>query len=132
MKTGALNECIDAHDDNANGYVVEYHNKVYGEEALSRQWASCGMQGVYKPFRADIAKAMTLTDWDIVNCHPSLLMQMCALHDIKCVLLTDYMSNRDEWTFLVVSRVNKALALAHAKTPPSADGKRTPPSRIGK
>ena len=34
--TGALNKCIDAYDDNADGYVVEYHQKVYGEEALAR------------------------------------------------------------------------------------------------
>ena len=83
--TGVLNKCIDAYDDIADGYIMEYHQKVYGEEALARQWASCGMQHLYRAFRAVVAKTMSFTDWDIVNCHSSLLMQMCPLHNIKCL-----------------------------------------------
>ena len=66
--SGALNKCIDNYDDSAGGYLVEYHQKVYGADAYARQWASCGMQRLYGPFRGILAKAMELTDWDMVNC----------------------------------------------------------------
>ncbi len=55
--TAAIQRCIDAYDDVEEGYVVEYHRKVIGGSAAGRQFALCGMQSLYKPFRAAIARA---------------------------------------------------------------------------
>ena len=91
--SGALQKCIDRYDDFAGGYVVEYHQKVYGADAYARQWTSCGMQRLYTPFRGILAKAMELTDWDIVNFHPALLVQLCGQYSVSFPLPIDYVAN---------------------------------------
>ena len=35
--SGALNKCIDNYDDSAGGYIVEFHQKLYGADAYARQ-----------------------------------------------------------------------------------------------
>ncbi len=93
----AIQQCIDAYDDVDEGYVVEYHRKVFGGNAAVRQFASCGMQCVYKPFRAAIARASQLTDWDIRSCRPTLLLQLCEHLDVPCKMLKKYLDNRNSW-----------------------------------
>ena len=93
----AIQRCIDAYDDEEEGYVVEYHRKVFGGSPAGRQFASCGMQSLYKPFRAAIARASQLTDWDIKNCHPTLLLQLCEHLGVPCNMLKKYVSDRDSW-----------------------------------
>ena len=56
--------------------VVEYHCKVFGGNPAGRHFASCGIQSLYKSFRAAVSGASQLTDWDIRNCHPTLLLQL--------------------------------------------------------
>ena len=36
-----------------------------------------------------------LKDLDIVNCHPTLLYQLCKKNNIECEYLNQYISNRD-------------------------------------
>lgn len=107
----AIDRCLENYSDADGGYLVEYHQKIYGRP-IGRYWASCGMQRLYAPFRAVIARAMGLTDWDMVNCHPHLLLQLCDKHDLECDLLRDYVSNRDKWLSLVMAetKVDRAKA----------------------
>jgi len=72
------------------------------------------MQRLYRSFRGTLAKTMELTDWDMVNCHPALLVQLCGQYSVSCPLLTDYITRRDSWISLVISTVNKSLAKASA------------------
>ena len=37
------------------------------------------------------------TDIDIDNCHPTILYQICKKHDIPCILLEKYVTNRTEY-----------------------------------
>jgi len=130
--SGALNKCNDNYDDSAGGYIVGYHQKMYGADAYARQWASCGMQRLYAPFRGILAKDMELTDWNIVNSHPVLLAQLCGQYSLSCSLLTDYVPNRGSCLSLVINTVNKALAKALASTEEPAGKKKAPSALIGR
>ena len=126
---GALERCIEAYDDSAGGYVVEYHKKIYGGEAIGRQWASCGMQRLYAPFRGAMAKHMRLRDWDMVNAHPTFLVQICGRLGISCKLLADYVENRGTWLSLVITTVNTAATCHEAN---DEDSKAAAPNPIGR
>ena len=54
----SIQQCIDAYDNAEDGNVVEYHLKVFGGIPAGRMFASCGMQSLYKPFRAAIARTL--------------------------------------------------------------------------
>ena len=114
------------------GHLVEYHQKVYGADAIARQFASCGMQRLYAPFRGILAKAMELTDWDIVKCHPALLVQLCGQYSVSCPFLTDYVTRRDSWISLVINTVNKSLAKASSSAEEPADKEKAPLAPIGR
>ncbi len=53
---------INAYGDVEEGYIVEYHRKVFGGNAAGHQIASCGMQSMKTPFLAAIARSLQLTD----------------------------------------------------------------------
>jgi len=105
----SIQRCIDAYDNAEGGYVVEYHRKVFDGIPAGRQFASCGMQSVYKPIRAAIARTLQLTDWDIRNCHPTLLLQLCEHLGVPCKRLKTYVDNRDEWWKIVKDIVNEGV-----------------------
>ena len=89
----AQKKCIHRYDD--FGDVVDYHQKVYGADVYARQWTSCGMQRMHASSRAIIAKGMGLTDWYMVNCHPTLfVVQLCERYSVSCSLLTDCIIDR--------------------------------------
>lgn len=56
----------------------------------------CGnsVQGLSKPIRGLLMKHTT--DIDMKNAHPVILKYVCKKHNIRCPMLTDYVSNRDE------------------------------------
>ncbi len=124
--SAAIQRCIDAYDDVEEGYIVEYHRKVFGGNAAGRQFASCGMQSLYKPFRAAIARASQLTDWDIKNCHPTLLLQLCERLGVPCKLLKKYVAERDSWWKIVIDIVNEGL-----EQPASSSGSKSKKKKEG-
>ena len=80
------------------GYAtVNYHyakknlgkGRVFAEGGIS-------LQSFKKSIRHAIAKE-NYNDIDMVNAHPTLLMQYCKKNEITCEKLTDYVKNRDEW-----------------------------------
>jgi hypothetical protein len=107
--TAAIQRCIDAYDDVKEGYVVEYHRKVFGRNVAGRQFASCGMQSLYKPFRAVIASASQLNGWDIKNCHPTLILQLCEYLGVPCNMLKKYVADRALWWKIVTDIVNTGI-----------------------
>jgi hypothetical protein len=86
------------------------------------------MKRVYAPLRGVLAKALDLTDWDIVNSHPALLVQLCWQYSLSYLLLTDYVTRRDSWISLVINTVNKFLAKASASAEEPASKKKAPPA----
>ena len=67
------------------------------------------MQSLYKPVRAVIARASQLTDWDIRNCHPTLLLQLCEHLGVPCKMLEKYVADRDSWWKIVIEIVNEGV-----------------------
>ena len=55
---------------------------------------SASLQNLPREFRGAIGG--NYHDIDMVNCHPSLLLQYCKKNDIKCNNLEHYVNNRDE------------------------------------
>jgi hypothetical protein len=55
---------------------------------------SASLQNLPREFRGAIGG--NYHDIDMVNCHPSLLLQYCKKNDIKCDNLEHYVNNRDE------------------------------------
>lgn len=53
-----------------------------------------GIQSLPTVFRGLIAKNMT--DCDMVNAHPSIILNLCRKHSITCLYLDDYCKNRKE------------------------------------
>lgn len=108
-----INRCIESYSATDEGYIVDYRQKSYGmPDPAGRLWASCGMQAMCKSFRGVIAALMELTDWDMINCHPDLLSQLCKRHNIPCPLLTDYVLHRNKWLNLVKKAANVDRAKA--------------------
>lgn len=55
---------------------------------------SNGVQGLQKKWRGALCKHMT--DIDLVNCHPNILLYVCKQHDIACPMLEKYVDSRDD------------------------------------
>ena len=82
-----------------NGYVsVTYNrnsNNPYGRSNPDRAL------GLY-PIRRQIRHTLSsneMTDLDIKNCHPVMLLQICNIEGIECPQLSDYVSNRQSYFY---------------------------------
>jgi len=51
-----------------------------------------GVQALPTKFRGLLCKNMT--DVDVVNCHPTIILNICKKHNINCLYLEDYCKNR--------------------------------------
>lgn len=86
---------------------VKYYKK--DEFGLLRDYGD-GIQSLPTTFRGLICKGMT--DVDMVNCHPIILLNLCEKHDIPCPYLKYYCENRaeclDKYTTktLIISSMN--------------------------
>ena len=70
---------------------VKYYKK--DEFGLLRDYGD-GIQSLPTKYRGLICKSMT--DVDMVNCHPILLFNLCEKHNIPCPYLKYYCENRSE------------------------------------
>ena len=87
------------------------------------------MQPLYKPFRAAIARTLQLTDWDIRNCHPTLLLQLCEHLDVPCKMLKKYVADRDSWWKVVTDFVDEGVELLASSFRSKSKKKEEPQSR---
>lgn len=81
--------------ENGNQRIVTYTHsnpqgkgRVYADGALS-------LQGFSKGIRKHLAGNL-YHDIDIVNCHPTILLHICTLHQWPVPLLTQYVTRREE------------------------------------
>lgn len=65
---------------------------------------SASLQNLPKEFRGAIGT--NYHDIDMVNCHPTLLLQYCRKNDIKCDNLEYYVNNRDEVINKIMNEYN--------------------------
>jgi hypothetical protein len=70
----------------------------YSDDTVSsfggRLYSSGGIQGLPKKIRGFLMKHTT--DVDMKNAHPVILKYLCKQHNLRCPMLTEYVSNRDE------------------------------------
>jgi len=78
------------------GGVLEVKYKQSKNE-IGRYYAFKGrsLQGMPREIRHTVARDFYV-DIDIVNCHPTLLLQYCKKNDIPCIALEDYVLHRDD------------------------------------
>lgn len=78
------------------GGVLEVKYKQSKNE-VGRHYAFKGrsLQGMPREIRHTVARDY-YHDIDIINCHPTLLLQYCKKNSIQCRALEDYVMNRDE------------------------------------
>ncbi len=66
-----------------------------------------GLQTLCREFRQTLCKR-DYYDIDIVNCHPTLLLQYCEKNNIECTQLKNYVNNRDELIKQLCNKFNKS------------------------
>jgi hypothetical protein len=71
--------------------------KGFGSRAIGRYVAKneSGLQSLPKNIRAALCKNY-YWDFDIVNCHPTFLFQLCKQWGFECQYLQDYVEHRDQ------------------------------------
>lgn len=56
---------------------------------------SLGLFAMRRKVRHTLAKRVGLSDWDIINAHPDVLLQICKSNGLECDKLDEYVRNRD-------------------------------------
>lgn len=87
-----------------NGIKVSYAQNTYNGVAYGRLYPNIKVAGI-RPMTAQgqwrhirtVLFADTETDIDIVNCHPTLLQELCRAHGVKSTLLDSYVRDRDQF-----------------------------------
>jgi hypothetical protein len=70
---------------------VAYKKSHHDKHRILRDYGN-GIQSMPSVFRGLLCKNMT--DVDMVNAHPSILLNLCKRHNISCHYLNDYCQNR--------------------------------------
>ena len=61
---------------------------------FGRMFCSAGLQNVWRAFRGALCKGL-MTDIDMKNCHPVILLWLCETHKIACSKLREYVTARE-------------------------------------
>lgn len=77
---------------------VTYTSNLLANRMFSRNGTF--LQGMSAVANHTISSGI-LQDWDMVNCHPTLLLQYCQHNKIKCDLLKEYVTDRDKFSLEV-------------------------------
>jgi hypothetical protein len=72
-----------------------------------------GIQSLPSRFRGILCKGMT--DIDCVNCFPSILLNICRLHDITCPYLEKYVNERDELIKNGITSKDQVICMLNSK-----------------
>ena len=75
-----------------NDYRLEVPYKIAGGRIVAE---GCALQRINKLVRGALCHGRYI-DYDMVNCHPVLLVHICKTRNIPCRHLERYMSNREE------------------------------------
>ena len=75
-----------------NDYRLEVPYKIAGGRIVAE---GCSLQRINKLVRGALCHGRYI-DYDMVNCHPVLLVHICKSRNIPCRQLERYMSNREE------------------------------------
>jgi P4 family phage/plasmid primase-like protien len=84
---------IKALDKSSNELKIKYSQLGGQGRMISR--GVRGLQGMKRILRGTVSH-MYYDDLDIVNCHPTILLQYCKLNNISSPTLEQYVENRDE------------------------------------
>ena len=72
------------------------------KEYEGRHFSKNSLQGICKTIRHTVAQGMR--DIDIKNAHPTILQHYCIQKNIDCVVLTNYITNRDKIVYDLLQR----------------------------
>ena len=61
---------------------------------FGRMFCSEGLQNVWRAFRGALCKGL-MTDIDMKNCHPVILLWLCETYEIDCPKLREYVKDRE-------------------------------------
>ena len=75
-----------------NDYRLEVPYKIAGGRIVAE---GCSLQRINKLVRGALCHGVYV-DYDMVNCHPVLLVHICKSRNVPCRQLERYMSNREE------------------------------------
>jgi hypothetical protein len=70
--------------------------KYHGSRLDGRLYGVNSIQGVKKEIRGFLTEGIT-TDIDMVNCHPTILLELCLKHEFECPNLKLYVNDRDTY-----------------------------------
>ena len=87
--TALNNYCLSQVEGMSKRRYTYATNKSYG------RLYSKGLQGLKKVFRGALCNGI-MTDVDIINAHPTILVYLCKKHGIPCFILETYVKSRDE------------------------------------
>jgi len=83
---------------------VNYKRSQYDPDGCLRLYSSGGLQNIPSKFRGLLCDGIS-TDVDMVNCHPTIAMNLCIKHNIECPFLKKYCNERD--TLIKESKITK-------------------------
>lgn len=78
-----------------DGTGITRHYKFADGKTFGRQFDHSGLQGMQKAIRGALCEG-SVSDLDMVNCHPMILAWICRKYDIACPSLEHYIRNRDK------------------------------------
>lgn len=93
-----------------NSYQVNVAYTTRGDNVNKSRLYSIGksIQGLCSEIRKILTTGV-YNDFDIVNCHPSIMLHLCKKHKLKCASLSAYVEKRD--AFLIENDVSKQQML---------------------
>jgi hypothetical protein len=86
-------------DECSGAFRVKYWRKP-GKTGRATVWGSLGASSFRKPVRNTLLKGLYY-DFDIVSCHPRLVVNICRAHNIQHDVVLDYCNNRKRWLTLI-------------------------------
>ena len=78
-----------------DGTGITRQYKYADGKTFGRQFDHSGLQGMQKAIRGALCEG-SVSDLDMVNCHPMILAWICRKYDIACPNLEYYIKNRDK------------------------------------
>jgi len=73
-------------------FKATYKKSIYDKKGICRSYGD-GIQGIPSAIRGLLCDGI-MTDIDVVNCFPSILVNICDKHDIPCPNLQHYIQHR--------------------------------------
>jgi hypothetical protein len=94
--------------DNKYKKKVEYARANDGKDTIGRFYANCGIQNLGGNLRKYLTQGIYY-DYDINNCHPTILLKMCKERNMACLYLEAYCKDRK--AFLQKVNIDKITML---------------------